>query len=299
MEELKGLLPNHLLVDISGLKKVDKLQEIRIRVNEKVMYNVDNKEVVSEIILKDIEMKSILSRISNYSIYAFEEEIRQGFITIRGGHRVGITGHWIMDQGSVKAIKSIHSINIRVCRERIGCANTLIPYIVNNGKVQNTIIVSPPKCGKTTIIRDISRILSDEYKKKISLMDERSEIAACYNGVPQLKVGQRTDIYDNCVKSLGMMMAIRCMSPDIIICDEIGTEADMDALLAAFNCGVNIIATIHGNNEGDVFRRPTLKKLIENNILDKIITLSGSNGPGTLERVTDLREKKGGTEGAD
>nr|MCR4943067.1 stage III sporulation protein AA [Clostridium sp.] len=246
-----------------------------------------DKEYILQYTVTREDLKYILQRISNYSLYACEEDIKQGFITIKGGHRIGLAGECVMDNGSVKTIRNISSLNIRISRQIIGCSKKLIRYIYNNGRVYNTMIISPPKCGKTTVLRDITRVLSNGGKK-ISVIDERSEIAACYMGVPQMDVGIRTDVLDNCLKSQGMIMAIRSLSPEVLICDEIGVANDTQALVMAFNSGVNIIVTLHGENIEDLYNRKVFQDIISNNILERVIILGNSKGVGTVEKIYSL-----------
>ena len=230
-------------------------------------------------------------KISNFSLYAYEEEIKQGYLTIKGGHRVGLAGECVVANNEVKTIKNISSINIRISREVIGASNKIMPIIASNNKIFNTLIVSPPKCGKTTILRDIARNISNGMYvnnlkgKKVSIIDERSEIAASYNGVPQMNVGIRTDILDNCYKKSGLIMAIRSLSPEVLICDEIGTMEEVEALNMAFNSGVNVIVTVHGVDIEDIYSRKPLKELIDNSIIERVVVLSNRNGAGTIEKV--------------
>lgn len=273
------------------------LQEIRIKINKPLIVNVSDKEILLDYIVTQNDMKEILTRMSNYSLYAYEEEIRQGYITIKGGHRIGIAGECILVKGEVRTIRNISSINIRICREVIGSSEELMKYISSKNRVYNTLIVSPPKCGKTTILRDITRNISYGVKniglegKKVSVIDERSEIAACYNGIPQLDVGIRTDVLDGCLKKDGMIMAIRSLSPEVIICDEIGTDGDIDALNMAFNSGVNILVTIHGYSIEDIYNRKVFKELIENSILERVVVLSNRYGVGTIEKIYSVNDK--------
>ncbi|KEI07108.1 stage III sporulation protein AA [Clostridium botulinum] len=284
------ILPKELRAKLESIKSVDKLQEIRIKINKKLIVYVGNIEIIVDYLVKKEDIKVILQRISNYSIYAFEEEIKQGYITIKGGHRVGICGSCVIENEKVKTIKNIASLNIRICREVIGCSNNIMPYILNNSRVFNTIIISPPKCGKTTLIRDISRNLSDA-KKKICIVDERSEIGACFEGVPQMNIGLRTDVFDNCVKSEGIIMAIRSMAPEVIVCDEIGTYKDMESIIMAMNSGVNLITTIHGFGIEDLYRRPVFKEILENKVFQRAVVLSSINGVGTVEYIYDFNKK--------
>ena len=196
-------------------------------------------------------------------------------------------------------LSSFNHESIRICREIIGSSNKIMNLITNNNRVYNTLIVSPPKCGKTTILRDIAKNISNGmYKinlsgKKVTIVDERSEIAACYNGVPQMNVGIRTDILDNCLKKSGMIMAIRSLSPEVLICDEIGTEGDLEALNMAFNSGVNVIVTVHGYDINDVYNRKVFKELIDNCVLERIILLSNRRGAGTIEKVYKVSRERG------
>lgn len=292
MEEgFEKMFPNKILPYLKDYLKDKTLQEIRIKAEKPIITISSKGESVLSYTATKEDIKYILQRISNYSLYAYEEDIKQGFITIKGGHRVGLAGECVMEGGSIKTIRNISSLNIRICREIIGCSREIIQYVINENRVYNTIIISPPKCGKTTILRDIGKILS-EKGKKISVIDERSEIAASYLGVPQMQVGIRTDVLDNCLKCEGMIMAIRALSPEVLICDEIGTIKDVEALQMAFNSGVKIIVTLHGSSIKDLLYRRVFEELITNNVLERVIVLGNSKGVGTIEGVFAL--SKGG-----
>lgn len=293
-EEILKVLPLKINNELREILLKEPVQEIRIKVHKPIIVNLAYKEIILKYVTTVEDIKQILVKISNYSLYAYEEEIKQGYITIRGGHRIGIAGECVLVNGEVRTIRNISSLNIRICREVIGCSNEIMKYITKEDRVFNTLIVSPPKCGKTTILRDIAKNISTGMPivnlkgKKVSIIDERSEIAACFNGVPQLDVGIRSDILDNCLKKDGMIMAIRSLSPDILICDEIGTDGDIEALHMAFNSGVNIIVTIHGYSIEDVYKRKVFKDLLENSILDRIVILSNRNGVGTIEQIYSI-----------
>ena len=186
------------------------------------------------------ELRETMDYISHYSLYAYENELRQGFVTVEGGHRVGVAGKVIMEKERVKNIQYISSLNIRVSHEVLGCADRLIPYIVANKQVCHTLIISPPCCGKTTLIRDLIRQISDgnEYVKgcSVGVVDERSELGGCYLGIAQNHLGTRTDVLDCCPKAEGMIMLIRSMSPQVIAVDEIGTVEDIHAIEYAMQC---------------------------------------------------------------
>ena len=247
----------------------------------------------------------MLNLISNHSIYRLEEELKRGYITIHGGHRIGIAGKAVIENGTVKSLKDISSFNIRIAKQKIGIAKPIIPFLIADGNgIQNTLIISPPQCGKTTLLRDIARSLSagnsnlGQPGKKVGIIDERSEIAGCVEGVPQNDVGPRTDILDACPKAEGMMMMIRSMSPDVLIVDEIGRQEDTTAIIEARNAGVSVVATAHGMNMQEIMKRPTISALIQQEIFTRFIILSRKKGVGTIEAILDgnlrqlyLREK--------
>ena len=232
--------------------------------------------------------------VSNYSVYAFEEEIKNGFITLRGGHRVGIGGKVLYGLNGIETIRDISSLNIRIAREKIGVSDELIKYIVDFSQtIHNTLIISPPQCGKTTILRDLIRILSNGSKilggkgLKVGIIDERSELAGMYNGMPQFKIGLRTDVLDGCNKKDGTTMLIRAMSPEIIAMDEIGSIYDVEAIHEALKAGVKIIATIHGNTLEDLLSKKSLKVLIDDKIFKRYVFLDNSKGVGTIRDIIE------------
>lgn len=293
-EEIITIFPSNIQQHLREFSNFKSIHEIRVKVDKPLIFSLDRGEKVFDYKVTVADIKEIMQRISNYSLYAFEEEIKQGFITIKGGHRVGIAGECVMDSQGIKTIKNIASLNVRICREVKGCAKELIKEITYRNKVLNTIIISPPKCGKTTILRDIARIISTGMYtvgldgKKVVVVDERSEIGGSYLGVPQMDVGIRTDVLDNCSKKEGMMLAIRSLSPEVIICDEIGSRGDVEALLVAFNSGVNIVVTVHGYDIEDIYKREVFKELLNNNILERVVVLSNREGVGTIEGIYNL-----------
>ncbi|WP_317817532.1 stage III sporulation protein AA [Clostridium tetani] len=295
-KEILEILPSEIKKQLNALN-FKNLQEIRIRSQKPIIVKDGTCEIVTDYIATLEEVGSIVKRMSSYSIYAYDDEIKQGYITINGGHRVGICGKCVVEGEKVKTIKYPASLNIRICREVAGCSDKILPYILKSSMVENTIIISPPNCGKTTLLRDIAKKLSNGISKldlkgmKVCVIDERSEIASCVNGVPQLNLGLRTDVLDSCPKSQGIMMAIRSMSPDVIVCDEIGSTEDIESIIKAMNSGVKLITTVHGYDVKDIYEREVFKGAIENKVFQKAIVLSSRKGVGTVEYIYSFEEK--------
>ena len=283
----------------------DQLQEIRLRINAPLLVVYRNQEafVTEEAALTNQsakaaqitknEIRETMEYISNYSLYAFEDEIRQGFITINGGHRIGIAGKIILEDDEIKGMKHISFVNIRLAHQVKGCANKVIPYLIeeNTNGIYHTLIISPPRCGKTTLLRDLIRQLSDGCGTipgmSIGVVDERSEIGACYMGTPQNDLGIRTDVLDCCPKAKGMLMLIRSMSPQVVAVDEIGSREELDAIDYVIGCGCKLIATVHGNSLEDIKNKPTLGELVKKKVFERYVILSNSKNIGHLEEIFD------------
>lgn len=312
LKRLKREIMPVLSLDIADvLSRVDtgrleQLEEIRLRAEKPLMLqNYRNEWFVKvdgslettpekAVIVTQKGISRTLELMSENSIYAFQEEIKNGYLTIKGGHRIGIAGRVVYDGNFIKNIKDISGLNIRLSNQIIGCAGKIMRYLIKGkSSICNTLLISPPQCGKTTLLRDIARGLSDGMPElnfkgiKVGIVDERSEIAACFKGLPQNNVGMRTDVLDGCLKSMGMTMMIRSMSPDVIITDEIGCEGDRDAVLGALNAGVKIITTAHGYNISELKSRREVLKLLEDKVFERYIVLGNSRGPGTLVEVID------------
>lgn len=270
------------------------LEEIRIRNGYPVRFfssgtEYELKSKKSKVIDQYI-INNIFNSLLNYSVYAYQEELANGYITIEGGHRVGICGRTVMDNGSVKTIKEISSINIRRSREITGVSDLCMGYLIKEKlQIYNTIIVSPPKCGKTTLLRDMVRNLSN-MGFQVGVCDERSEISGMYNGQPSFDLGIRTDIMDGCPKEKGMIMLIRSMSPDIIATDEIGKKEDGHAIEAAVCAGVGLLTTIHGSSYRDVINSG-IGNLVEGGVFERLIFLSNLPSIGSISAIRDWRNQ--------
>lgn len=288
------------------------IEEIRLRTNKPLIINSNSRDyfyndkngnldltIKQPYIVRKEDIEETFQIICKYSVHSFIDDIKKGFITLRGGHRIGIVGKVIIENGQVKNIKHISSLNIRISKEIKGCSKKVLQHIIKNkNEINNTIIISPPQCGKTTILRDIVRNISDGNREygfegvKVALIDERNEIAGSCMGIAQLDVGIRTDIMETCPKDLGIMMVLRSMSPNVIVTDEIGNEREIKALYTALNGGVSLITTVHGDSIEDILHRQELKNLLDGDLFRKVIILSSRNGPGTVEKIYDLQEKR-------
>lgn len=295
----------NILYKIPSAKK-SVIEEVRLRNDKPILiycegldYFVSNtgvltKEPMEAICISVEQLQNTFQIISNYSVYAFEEEIKNGFITIKGGHRVGLAGKVVYGANGIETLKQISSLNIRIARQVLGVSDEIMKYILKDfNSIYNTLIVSPPQSGKTTLLRDIVRNLSDGMPKfnfrgiKVGLVDERSEIASVYNGIPQNNIGLRTDVLDGCLKRDGILMLIRSMSPDVIATDEIGKSEDIDAIYEALNTGINLISTVHGDDLEDVLNKKYLGEIIKEGIFKRIIILDKSRGVGTVNDILD------------
>lgn len=281
------------------------LEEIRLRANRPVICQIEGRHswlnqqgklvaLYSDnpFIVDSELMQRIIALISQSSFYALETELSQGYLTLKGGHRVGFTGEAILEQGRLKGMKHLSSLNFRIAREIIGAADKLMNALIDktSHRIYHTLIVSPPRAGKTTLLRDLVRQISNGITDlwpgaNVGLVDERSEIAGCYQGIPQNDVGIRTDILDGCPKAEGMMLLLRSMSPQVIAVDELGRTEDVNSVLEVLNAGVSVIATVHGQSIEEIRDRPNMGNLIKNKVFERIIVLSRRLGPGTIEKI--------------
>ena len=274
------------------------IEEIRIRVDRPVILKYpEGKEDILDHVVTQNEILNILQSLCNNSIYSYQSQICDGYITLQGGHRVGITGNVAMKDGKITNVNYVSSLNFRIAREIIGASDEILKEVItrinsqnnfknsnndtSNLEINNTLIVSKPGCGKTTVLRDLVRNISN-MGFTVSLIDERGEIASMYKGIPQNDIGLRTDVMDNVTKSLGMKIAVRTMAPQVIVADEIGTDGDLEAINYGICSGVKGIFTAHGSDISELRQNETLNKLYEEKLFKRIIFLENRGKMGKV-----------------
>lgn len=311
MDEIVRLFPDRLKEAIQQRvqNRWGDLQEIRFRLNQPIELIYDTQiDWINHARPDSQDGIFVLNQLSQFSLYRMEDELREGYITIEGGHRVGLAGKVNTLGGTVKAIQHITFFNIRIAKQKMNVASPIIPYLYKENYM-NTLFIGPPQTGKTTIIRDIVRLIATGWKdnpaKKVAVIDERSEIGGSIKGVPQHNVGIRTDVMDACPKAEGMMMMIRSMSPDVLVVDEIGSNKDVQALMEAILAGVIVVCSVHGQTLEEIKKRPSLKPLFQQDVFKRFVLLEKQQQPGRVRAIYDdndiniLQKKRGLAHGVD
>ena len=237
------------------------------------------------------QLELLLQSATSASAHTALESIRAGFVTLRGGHRMGIAGRAVVKDGQIVNFREISSASLRICREIRGVAEPLLPELYPDGSVKSTLILSPPGCGKTTLLRDLIRCASDGVfviPRRVSVVDERGELAAVSGCEPQLELGCRTDVIEGCPKADGAFALLRAMNPQVMAMDEISTPEDVQALCMAANCGVELFATAHASGLEDLQRRPAYKQLLDEQVFRMLIVIQ-KKGDRRCYRVQELR----------
>ncbi len=277
----------------------EKLYEIRLRAGRPMFLIYDGGECFlrtrgrEPYLVTREDLKETLEYVSGYSLYAYEDELRQGYMSVQGGHRVGVTGKVILDGDRIRGMKYISCINLRLAHEIQGCADPVMEHIRKENWTAHTLLISPPRCGKTTLLRDMIRQLSNGSGKipgvTVGVVDERSELAGCYQGIPQNDLGIRTDVLDGCPKAHGMQMLIRSMSPSVVAVDELGREEDFKAVESVIYSGCKLIATAHGASLEEIFSTPFFGRLRKMKVFERYILLGKEQRAGIIRGIYDER----------
>lgn len=284
LAEVAAVLPMPLakLLDRLSEHELYCVEELRLRRGYPMSVLLsDGERPVGGGAITERDLRDVLEAASRASVHTVLEQVRHGFITLRGGHRIGLCGTVNRHEGETCSLRYLSSLSIRVARAAEGQANGLIPQIVENGRFHNTLILGVPGSGKTTLLRELIRVLSDGHGTKpfrVGVADERGEIAALWQGEPQFRVGRRTDILDGCPKAEGLLMLLRGMNPQILAADEITHPDDVAAMLEAAGCGAGLLAAAHGENLSDLKRRPVYRAMLQEGIFRRIIVLSCKDG---------------------
>ncbi len=286
-EKLKKYLPEGLYYALNG-QQMEKALEIRLRAGRNAVLRYPDGYEEIDYPVTAVVLKETLELLCGYSLYAYASDIARGFITA-GGLRVGIGGRVVFSDGESRGIRTVSSLNIRLSRPVNGCADKLLPYILNNGRVRNTMLVSPPLCGKTTLLRDIVRQLSDSGINT-AVIDERSEIACLdADGNTGHDVGRCSDVLSGCGKAVGVTMALRSLAPELIALDEIGEKADIQAVNNAVTGGSAVICTVHSDDLETLCKRKYILPLIEDRLFERIVFLRGK---GVIANIYDAEREK-------
>jgi len=311
-DALGAWLPETLARAVAGMPDdwADRLTELRIRRHRPLLAVAGDRETFlassgapveapsDALVVDEALLQAVVDRACGGSVYAVAEQLRQGFVTLPGGHRLGFAGRVVLDSPTqVRTLAEISSVALRIARALPDVARPLLARLVVSRlrgapRLASTLVVSPPGAGKTTLLRDLARLASWGVPElslpgsQVVIIDERSELAGSFRGVPQHDVGPRTDVLDACPKVEGIHWALRALSPGVLVTDEVGTAADAEAIARAAHSGCTILASAHADDVTQARRRPGLGLLFELGVFERVVVLSRRNGPGTVERIS-------------
>lgn len=299
MKNIISVLPDRMRKVFESEKNVYSASEIILRLERpscvcfgKERLFISSNGLTSQhskaVLLYKYEMDSIFEKLCKSSVYSFEEQIKNGFISVSGGHRVGLCGTAVIKNGNVSGFRDVNGFVFRIAREITGSGNEVAKYTVNSQKVENTAIISPPGGGKTTVLRDLCRILS-ESGKRVSIVDERGEICGISDGFPSFSSCELCDILDSCPKAEGIELALRALCPEVIVFDEIGTVCEAQALVSCMNSGASFILSAHGDSFESVIKRPSFQVLLNNGALDIAVVLGVGEQRGKIVELKKIK----------
>lgn len=296
---LKRYLPEVVYNAINNHLNFSEINEIRLRVNCPLVVCVRNKKYFvgergfcdynNAIICSYDMMQEFVYRLCDNAVYSVNDQIKEGYITLPKGVRVGICGEVVYDNDQIVTIKNFQSANIRIPHSARGCSLMALSYMMQD-EFLSTLVISPAGAGKTTFIRDVVYQLSNQnYCYNVLVADERNEIASVNNGVAEIPLGNFADVYSNCSKEFAFKKGLRSMKPDIFVTDEIDIDKDLHSIIDAKNSGVKVLATIHSENIPQLKTKRGFDEVINNRVFDRYVVLTDKEGPGTLANIYDSK----------
>ena len=286
-------LPRRLREEGLALPEGDlaRAEEFRLRTGWPMAVVIDGEEFsLKGPPVRREELEQTVEIASRASLHAVLDQVRRGYLTLEGGHRLGLCGTAVLHEEGIHTLRGFSSANLRVARQVRGAAALVLDRLCSGGRLADTLILAPPGLGKTTLLRDLIRLVSNGdgcTPLRVALADERGEVAALYDGQPQLEVGRRTDVTEGCPKAQGLMLLLRAMSPQVLAADEITARPDVEAMSAAAGCGVTLLATAHGAELEDLARRPLYRPLLEEKLFRFLVRIR-RDGAGRAYTVEEL-----------
>ena len=270
-------LPEERAAALSRVAEQERIEELRLRCGEAPSVRIGGAErPLSLAPVTADELRETVSRAARYSVHSYAESMRQGFLPLEGGHRLGLCGTAVAENGSVTGVRRISSLNLRVARQIDALDDIIAPYI-GEGAPFSLLVLAPPGCGKTTLVREWVRLVSDAgYTTAVA--DERGEIAGLAEGVPQFRIGRCTDILEGCTKKQAALMLLKTMSPALVAMDEITSPEDIEAVALCAHCGTAVLAAAPAAGPSDLRRRPLYRRLLSLGVFEWVLTIEQKDG---------------------
>ncbi len=299
---VRPYLPEPVGGILAEAQALNELDEIRIRLEKPLMVGCGGRDFFvggnGKLLREETgayrvgaeAFRRVADALMRHSPYALEDELRAGYVALPGGVRIGLAGRLLMENGAARTMTDISGLNIRLPRQVMGCGREILPSLLRGGRLLHTLIVSPPLAGKTTLLRDLVRLASRGEgcaALRVTVVDERSELAGCYAGRPQFDLGPRTDVLDSCPKSRGMMMALRSLAPQAVATDEIGGAEDAQAIREVARAGATVLTTAHADGYDALLHRADLRSILDDCLFERYVVLGMRPGPGAVLSVRD------------